>query len=300
MSAGGGQPARSAAYRQELFAGLSGLHGGSGSPARHPAPLVIALHGGGYSSRYFDVPGLSFLERASLAGVPVLAPDRPGYGASQPLPPGQATIRGNADALRTAIKAAWSGYAGSAPGVVLVGHSIGGAIAMTIASEACDWPLLGVAVSGFGLRSPRRIHDAWASLPDTPFIDSPPAMKNQAVFGPPGSFDERMQAASHVADAPVPRTELIDIVTGWEKDVQDTIGRVRVPVQYRQAELDNLWIVDEAEVARFAAACSASPYVDAKMVPKTGHCMDFHHVGAGLHFQQLGFALQLAAVAASP
>lgn len=28
-------------------------------------PLVVAIHGGGYSSAYFDVPGYSLLDRAA-------------------------------------------------------------------------------------------------------------------------------------------------------------------------------------------------------------------------------------------
>lgn len=43
-------------------------------------PLVVAVHGGGYTSAYFDVPGYSLLDRAAGLGVPVIAVDRPGYG----------------------------------------------------------------------------------------------------------------------------------------------------------------------------------------------------------------------------
>ena len=70
---------------------------------------------------------------------------------------------------------------------------------------------------------------------------------------------------------------------------------MRVPVHYRQAEHDRLWIVDAGEIDAFAARFTAAPRVDAAMVPDTGHCMDFHTIGAALHLQQLGFALQCAA-----
>ena len=52
---------------------------------RPGAPLVIALHGGTYTSEYFDIPGYSLLDRAEAAGVPVIALDRPNYGGSSPL-----------------------------------------------------------------------------------------------------------------------------------------------------------------------------------------------------------------------
>lgn len=41
------------------------------------APLVVALHGGTYTSEYFDIPGYSLLDRASAEGIPVIAIDRP-------------------------------------------------------------------------------------------------------------------------------------------------------------------------------------------------------------------------------
>ncbi|MEP7091945.1 MAG: hypothetical protein ABI776_17720, partial [Nocardioidaceae bacterium] len=58
----------------------------------HPAanagldlPLLVALHGGTYSSAYFEVAGGplgSFLELAGRNGFAVLTIDRPGYGES--------------------------------------------------------------------------------------------------------------------------------------------------------------------------------------------------------------------------
>jgi pimeloyl-ACP methyl ester carboxylesterase len=45
-------------------------------------PLVVAIHGGGFTSAYFDVPGYSLLKRAALLGIPAVAVDRPGYAAS--------------------------------------------------------------------------------------------------------------------------------------------------------------------------------------------------------------------------
>ena len=114
------------------------------------------------------------------------------------------------------------------------------------------------------------------------------------MFGPPGSFGPDMPAASHAADAPVPRTEILDIVTTWHHDVAEVSSRIRAPLHYRQAEHDRLWIVDEGEVRGFAAALSASARVDAAMLRDTGHCIDFHTLGPALQVQQLGFAMQCA------
>ncbi len=99
------------------------------------------------------------------------------------------------------------------------------------------------------------------------------------MFGPDGSFDAAMPAASHIADAPCPRAELIDIVGDWQARAAAVLAAIRVPVYYRQGEHNRLWVADAGEVAQFAAMLSASPRVDAALLRGTGHCIDFHHAG---------------------
>ena len=287
-----------AAYTASLFAGLSGRRvprRGDGGPA--PFPLVVALHGGTYTSRYFDLPGYSLLARAAALDVPVLAPDRSGYGSSLLLPHGGGTLRDNADFLKGAIGEGWRAHGEGAAGVVLVAHSIGAAIALMVAGESLDWPLIGVAVSGVGLHTPDESRAAWAALPDSVHVDLPPPVKDQVMFGPAGSFASDMPALSHEADAPVPRAEIIDIVQTWHDQAPEVLARVKPPVHYRQAEFDRLWIVDDAEVDGFGRALTASARVDGAMWRGAGHCIDFHRGGAALQAQQLGFALQCAAQA---
>lgn len=287
--------AGSSRYRADLFAGFSGRW----CPASHSVPvehpLIVAVHGGTYTSRYFDIPGFSLLDRAEALGVPVLALDRPGYGQSMELDASGSTLRGNADMLRNVLGDAWDTYRGSALGIVLIAHSIGAAISLLMAGESLEWPLLGLAVSGVGLRTPPEHLEAWKSLPETYRVEIPAALKDQVMFGPEGSYDSRMPVASHEADAPAPKAELVDIVGTWHERVRDVLARVPVPVHYRQGEFDGLWIVDQQEVKGFGEAFVRSPLVDARMLPGVGHCIDFHRCGAAFHTQQLGFALQCAA-----
>jgi hypothetical protein len=39
-------------------------------------PLLIAIHGGSFTSRYFDQPGFSLLDRAHAAGLSTTEPAR--------------------------------------------------------------------------------------------------------------------------------------------------------------------------------------------------------------------------------
>ncbi|QKR99779.1 alpha/beta hydrolase [Sphingomonas sp. CL5.1] len=257
--------------------------------AAEGVPLVVALHGGGYNSAYFDVPGFSLLDRAERLGIPVLAFDRPGYGESEVLAPGEHAHAANAAILDAAIGVLYARHPGR-PGVVLIGHSIGGAIAVGIAARKPDW-LLGIAVSGVGLKNMPGDLEMWQSLPRIPFIELPSAVKDGKMFGVSGTYDAGAPERSHVADAPAPLQELLDIVTVWPDNVSALLAAVAVPVHYRQADADALWQVSADEVERFGDACVAAPWHDARLVADAGHCIDFHKLGAALQLDQLAFAL---------
>jgi len=254
-------------------------------------PLIVALHGGSFTSRYFDLPGHSFLESAYAQGFPSLAIDRPCYGKSD-LAPTATTFALNAEILSEAIQNFWQSHGREFAGVVLVGHSIGGAIALMIAALPQRWPLLGVAVSGIGLVCPSHIAEAWKSLPDIPLISLPPDIKRQVMFGPENSYDVEARELCMSDDCPVPRPELMEIVFGWPKNVAAVAAKISVPVHYRHAQFEGLWESNQKTISDVQAALSSAPAVDAAIFKNTGHCIDFHHVGPALHMQQLAFAIE--------
>lgn len=254
-------------------------------------PLVVALPGGTYTSAYFDVAGHSLLERAAGAGIPILAIDRPGYRDSTPVDPGESIILTNAEVLDHGISELWDAYGAGTSGVVLIGHSIGGAVVTALAARRPSWPLLGMAVSGCLLQVPTESRAAWDALPDVEMVELPSPMKDFVMFGPEWTYAEDMPAASHAADAPVPKAELLDITGGWIDRVRSIAAQVSVPVHARQAEFDKLWITDTQQVADFGAAFVGAPSVDARLVPSAGHCIDFHRASAAFQLDQLAFAL---------
>jgi len=273
---------------------ISGRRSAEVWPSASDQPLIIAVHGGTYSSAYFDISGYSLLDRAAALEIPVLALDRPGYGHSTPLPASEATIAGNAERLDDGLGAIWREQGDGRPGIVLIGHSIGGAISIAVAARQPNWPLLGIAISGVGLVTPPEAGEAWAALPDLPMLNLPTEIKDAVMFGPPWMFDAGMPERSRLADAAIPRAELLDIVTTWHEDVRRLAAQVTVPVHYRQAEFDRLWIVDPSQVSEFGAAFSAAPSVDAQLYSSAGHCIDFHRLGAAFQLEQLAFGLRCA------
>lgn len=266
------------------------------SPHGGPRPVVVAIHGGGYDSRYFDVSGYSLLAAASRRGIFALAVDRPCYGASGSLPDNEATIERNAAVLSTALGVFWNNHdlaaKSGAKGIVLIGHSIGAAVALTMASDEQDWPLLGVAVSGIGAVAGQGIEAAWRDMPATSRVAIPPDIKRQAFFGPEWSFDQDIARASMDANRDIPRAELIDVVTGWPKRFASVAARIAVPVQAYHAEFETLWRMDEKLATDFMARFTRAPFVEGGLFRSVGHCIDHHYLGPALHARQLAFALQ--------
>lgn len=256
-------------------------------------PLIIAIHGGTYTSEYFDIEGHSLLERAATLGIPVIALDRPGYAGSDHVEPGESIILANAVALDQVIGELWAQHGAGTAGVFIIGHSIGGAATTAVAAgHTGGWPLLGIAISGCLLQVPDGPRMAFDALPDILMIDLPGPMKDSVMFGPEWTHVPAMPDLSHSSDTAVPRAELIDINNGWTGRVREVNARVTVPVHARQGEFDHLWITDEDQVRQFGASFTGSPRVDAQLVPNAGHCVDFHRAGAGLQLAQLGFALE--------
>jgi len=59
-----------------------------------PRALLVALHGGTYTSKYFDTPSSSLLELCASLGYSILALDRPGYGTATSVPFDQLSFDG--------------------------------------------------------------------------------------------------------------------------------------------------------------------------------------------------------------
>jgi pimeloyl-ACP methyl ester carboxylesterase len=268
----------------------------SGQPAAPDYPLVVAIHGGTYSSGYFDVEGYSLLARATAIGVPIMAVNRPCYGDSSSGHSADGSIVSSAAIVNDALGELWNLHGSGSAGIFLIAHSIGGAVSVLIAAMRKNWPLLGIAISGIGVRAPEHVSEQWRSLPAAPSVAIPADVKDLLMYGPEGTWDPAARNAAHRADSIAPRQELLDIVFEWPRLLNDSAPLVNVPVHFRQPEFDNLWVVDDKEVDGFGARFTRAPLVDAQILRATGHNADFHRIGAALQLQQLAFGLNCAAL----
>ncbi|SDP95605.1 alpha/beta fold hydrolase [Lentzea jiangxiensis] len=267
---------------------FTGLRRVGGTPDKD-VPLVVAIHGGGYTSSYFDVPGYSLLDRAAGLDVPIIAVDRPGHGGSSPAAAGESLYLANAAALDHLISELWESTGIGCAGVFLIGHSIGVHVAMGIAARKPQWPLLGLALSGCLLRHADGFTEVWAAHPET-FLDVPVEQKAELMFGPAWTHRSDMPQTSYFANVPVRTAELVEGAK-WVEVFGDLAPEISVPVQLRHGQLDRLWAGGQDQIAEFAAGLTSSPYVDVEVVPAAGHAIDYHRVGAAFQTQQLAFAL---------
>jgi pimeloyl-ACP methyl ester carboxylesterase len=255
-------------------------------------PLVVALHGGSYTSAYFDVPGHSLLEAGGTNGFGVIALDRPCYGGSDPLPDGQVTFARNAEILDAAVAQLWKTQEGDRPGVVVIGHSIGAAIAVHLAARRPAWPLLGIALSGIHDKAPLHVINAWDSMPAGQPVVFTPDQRRMFFYGPDWTIEDDIVSRADFSAAPIPLAELLEVVGDWPHDAAGLAGKVRVPVQYVGVEFEQLWTISPDAVEEFAAYFTAAPLVDSCLMPGLGHDADHHRAGKALQLRQLAFALQ--------
>lgn len=258
-------------------------------------PLIVTLHGGLYTSRYFDVPipGGSFLDLASRLGYPTVSFDRPSYGDSAELPPDDNTFERQAELLGAAIREVSGGSA-----VVLVGHSIGGMIALTIAAMNDGPALLGVSATGMGAVIPpggasEQLAAAAASSGQD-VIALPPDACDPVMFGPPETFDPAVLDPAHASYAPAPAVELIAASRWAAEKLPRLAPNVRVPVHNVLAEYDALWDTSPGSIEKFTALFSNAASIEASVMPAVGHSIDHHKAGHALHLRQLAFAHECA------
>jgi len=279
-STAGARPSGAAAPRsREIVVAAGGLELSAllTEPAGEPRATVVAVHGGGMRAGYFDGqahPGVSLLRLGASLGYTMIALDRPGYGRSADrLPSGQA-LADQAATLRAALVTLRTRHPTGA-GVLLLGHSYGGKLALATAAQA-GAELLGVDVSGLGHRYAVDAHSALAG-PRAHRLHWGPLR-----LYPPGTFS---RAAPLVT--PMPDDERRE-APRWPELFPEIASRVRVPVRFTFAEHEGWWCHDEASVADLTQMLAA-PSVRAERMAHSGHNISLGWTARAYHLRALAF-----------
>lgn len=279
-------------------------HDPSSSPKHRP--LVVGLHGGSYTSSYFDAtPKITARLTSDALSVPFVAIDRPGYKDSTPvtpIPEGSSFPQEWGAVLhRRILPALWAefGRPGGCACVVLHCHSLGGNGALVAASLHAaelepEYPLGGVVMSGFGsLLKPTGGHQSQPDPPPT-HINIPVQVKDSTLLLP-GTADEAVYAESERLDHPVPFDEIAALRLSWLDTWKEKWGaNITAPVMVVMAERDYYWDATDEHLQDIAAGLPKSVRVDTSIIHAAPHNLELSYWGPGWYARSFGFALECA------
>jgi len=177
-------------------------------PARHPA--VLFIHGAGGTHRHW------LYQARSLPQAPSCAVDLPGHGRS--LGTGYDSIAAYADWLIAFMNAV------GLPRAVLVGHSMGGAIALDVALRFPAWVAgLGLVATGAKLRVVPAILEGIQRDPEAAV-----ELISTFAYGPEAS-PEIVRLGRHQMRATPPAVLYRDMLACDQFDARDRLGAIRAP-----------------------------------------------------------------------
>jgi pimeloyl-ACP methyl ester carboxylesterase len=262
-----------------------------GAAGSQPRALIVAIHGGSHTSKYFDASkDTSLLEFGSSMGYSVLALDRPGYGAAASLPPERFTFDSQVSILHNAIEKGGEKYGQGAAGIFLLGHSIGGMLSLLLCIKKQESPYLGMAMTGSGPVYHPRTKELFkeVSASGIAAFDPPHELKLQVLMGPKWTYSEENGRFDPERDAPSPAAELQDAVA-WEGRLRREAAAVKVPVMFLVPEFDGIWRSDSEALGPVAGMFTSAPFVDVLMQRHSGHSVEMHYVARAFYMKMFAF-----------
>lgn len=273
-------------------------------------PLIVAVHGGSYTSDYFDVDENHSLRHISEAlGIPVIAINRPGYHGTSPLPetPAESSfIKEQGDYLhRTILPFLWKEHASvlGVASIFLYAHSIGGAVSVVAASlheseiAHTSYPLCGISISGVGSNVKMLPIEAFNKDPKELVgisIRFPNDQKDMLMLGPVKLYDPAILEQTERLQHEVTIEELYDINVLWRGYWRKYAAEVGVSVLCTMGEYDELWNNSDQDVKDFADGFTKAPSVESRRLLSAPHCIELSLQGTGLILRTYGFAIECA------
>jgi pimeloyl-ACP methyl ester carboxylesterase len=286
-------------YECRLAAGNLTLSGLEALPVIAPRGVVIAIHGSGYTSKYWDSPHQkdnSLLRVGSDVGFRMLAVDRPGYGVTRDVPGAYLGIVAQAEVLAELVAGVQADSAGIP--IFLVGHSLGSLIAVRLAAIDAAEHVAGIDVMGLPVRwrgDVRRAVERLLSGESRALASE--EERRRLYFGPPGTFDPRAIALERLIAHRVPRIEMEEALQS-EAMVETLAPLVRVPVQHTVAEYEGSVAGGEDVLMRACSLFRNAERVVSQVQVNSGHNVSLHRVGRAYHLRALTFFEEILASAA--
>ncbi len=258
-----------------------------------PKAVLIAIHGGATSAAYFDCPGnphLSLLRAAATAGYTAIALDRPGYGASA-FYHDQMADAGRRVSLAIGAVDKIMGESSRGAGLFLLAHSAGCELGLRIATDAGTADVLGVELSGTGLRygAEAKAVISQATLTSRPGL-------RELLWQPTDLYPAEVLTGGLAAPGAPYET---DVTGNWpRRDFPEIAAKVTVPVQFSVAEHERVWDTTPEAVAAIVAMFTASPRVVLNQMPDSGHNISVGHSADLYHRRVLSFVGECVTAAA--
>jgi pimeloyl-ACP methyl ester carboxylesterase len=252
-----------------------------------PRGVIVAIHGGGTTARYFDCPGhpeSSLLRTGAAHGFTVVALDRPGYGSSAAYPEAVARPEQRVQLAYGAVDRVL-GERPRGAGLFLMAHSGGCELALRMAADEQRTDLLGVELAGTG----RHYHPAARAILKAATRDHRPAGLRELLWHPTELYPPEVLSGATVYPGAPPYED--EMVSNWARqDFPAIAPTVRVPVQFSVAEHEKVWQSDPPALAEIASLFSSAPRFQINEQPGAGHNISLGHTAAAYHSTVLSFA----------
>lgn len=269
--------------------------------APQPRAVVLALHGGGSTSAYFDCPGhpsLSLVRLGATLGFTVIALDRPGYGSSAAYPEAIAHPEQRVQLAFAAVDR----ILGDTPrgaGLFVVAHSNGCELALRMATDERDLSraqdLLGMELAGTG----RHYQEPVNEILKTASLDHRPAGLRELLWHPTHLYPAGVRTGITNASSGAPYEQAM--INDWPRhDFPALAPKVRVPVQFSYAEHERVWQSDPSALAEIAAMFTASPRFVSNEQLGAGHNLSLGRAAAAYHLKVFSFAEECVVARENP